>query len=62
MTDDEREEAEERAAILQYHCAMTREQAESWTVGWIVKRRDQRRATVRAECAQIKQYAINFAR
>ena len=62
MTDEEREEAEERAAIMQYHGNATREQAEFWAVDHIMRQREQRWTPVREEIKTMKQYAIDFAR
>lgn len=62
MSDEEREEAEERAAIMQYHGALTQERAEFLTLDRLMKRREQRWKPVREEIDAMTQYAIDFAR
>ena len=57
MTGEEREDAEERAAIMQYHGALTQERAEFLTLDRIYERRErqfaaQRRAQQRADTQQ----------
>lgn len=56
MSDEEREEAEERAAIMHYHGAISQERAEFWAVDRILKRREQRRTPVRADIDQTSFY------
>lgn len=63
MSAEEREEAEERAAIMQYYCGLTPERAEFLTLDIIYQRRErqlaaQRRAQPRAD----PQQTIRFGR
>ena len=47
MSEAEREEAEERAAIMQYHGALTQERAEFLTLDRIYTRREKQLAETR---------------
>ncbi len=63
MTEDEREEAEERAAIMQYHGNATREQAEFWAICLVYKWREKHLQQTRREQRRAEhQQAIMFGR